>query len=47
MIMIYFSQNKSDTLRATEKFLADPSPYGKVKSIRSDNGTEFTSQAFE
>ena len=47
MIMIYFLQNKSDTLRATEKFLADSSPYGKVKSIRSDNGTEFTSQAFE
>ena len=39
MIMIYFLQNKSDTLRATE--------HGKVKSIRSDNGTEFTSQAFE
>ena len=47
MIMIYFLQNESDTLRATEKFLADLSPYGKVKSIRSDNETEFTSQAFE
>ena len=34
-------------LRATEKFLADLSLYAKVKSIRSGNGTEFTSQAFE
>ena len=47
IIMIYFLQNKIDALRATEKFLADLSPYGKVKSIRSDNGTESTSQAFE
>ena len=47
IIMIYFIQHKSDTLRATEKFLADSSPYGKVKCIRSDNGTEFTSGAFQ
>ena len=45
--MIYFLQNKSDTLKATKKFLADSSLYGKVKCIRSDNGTEFTSGAFE
>ena len=47
IIMIFFVRNKSDTLRATQKFLADSSPYGKVKSIRSDNGTEFTSKVFE
>ena len=33
-------------LRATEQFLADCAPYGKVKTIRSDNGTEFTSEDF-
>ena len=33
-------------MRATEQFLADCAPYGKVKTIRSDNGTEFTSEDF-
>jgi DNA-dependent RNA polymerase auxiliary subunit epsilon len=47
MIMIYLLVSKSETLRATEKFLADMSPHGKVKCIRSDNGTEFTSQGFQ
>ena len=46
MIMIYLLANKSDTLKATEKFLADMSPYGKVKRLRSDNGSKFTSQDF-
>ena len=46
MIMIYLLANKSDTLKATEKFLADMSPYGKVKLLRNDNGSEFTSQDF-
>ena len=43
----YMLKNKSDTLWATEKFLADTFPYEKVKCIRSDNGTEFTSKAFK
>lgn len=43
---VYFLKNKSDTVVATEKFLADSAPFGKVKCIRSDNGTEFTSEAF-
>ena len=43
---VYFLKNKSDTLVAAEKFLAGSAPFGKVKCIRSDNGTEFTSQAF-
>ncbi|CAB4032274.1 myosin heavy fast skeletal muscle [Paramuricea clavata] len=47
IVMIYFIRHKSDTLKATETFLADSSPYGKIKCIRSDNGTEFTSEAFE
>lgn len=32
---------------ATEKFLADMAPYGKVKCIRSDNGTEFTGSEYQ
>jgi hypothetical protein len=47
LIMIYFLKQKSDTLYATEKFLADVAPYGKVRCIRSDQGGEFTSEAFE
>ena len=43
---VYFLKNKSDTVVAAEKFLADSAPFGKVKCIRSDNGTGFTSQAF-
>jgi hypothetical protein len=34
-------------VEATEKFLADIAPFGKVKRIRSDNGTEFTSRKFK
>ena len=41
----YLLKSKSDTLSATEKFLADSSPYGKIKCIRSDNVSEFTSNA--
>ena len=47
ILMIYFIQQKGDTLKATEKFLSDCLPYGSVKCIRSDNGTEFTSNALE
>jgi hypothetical protein len=43
MICIYFLRKKSDTVTAFEKFLADVAPFGKVKRLRSDNGTEFTS----
>ena len=43
----YLLKNKSDTLNATERFLADSSPYGKVTCLRSDNGSEFTSHAYK
>ena len=43
---IYFLKQKSDTVEATERFLADIAPFGRVKRIRSDNGTEFTSRKF-
>jgi len=47
VVFVYFLKNKSDTVAATERFLADSAPYGNVKCIRSDNGTEFTSKAFK
>lgn len=47
MIFPYFIKAKSDTTKATEKFIADVAPYGKIKCIRSDNGTEFTGQEFQ
>ena len=45
-MFVYFLKQKNKTVRATEQFLADCAPYGKVKIIRSDNGTEFTSEDF-
>lgn len=44
---MYFLKAKSDTTKATERFLADTAPYGSVKCIRSDNGTEYTSKEFQ
>lgn len=46
-VFTYFLKAKSDTVTATEKFIADVAPYGKIKCIRSDNGTEFTSNVFQ
>ena len=45
--MVYFLKQKSDTVEATQKFLADIAPFGKIKRIWSDNGTEFTSNQFQ
>ena len=45
--MVYFLKQKSDTVEAAQKFLADTAPFGRVKRIRSDNGTEVTSQNFK
>ena len=42
LILIYLLKNKSDTLKATDKFLADSTPYGNVNRMRMDNGGEFT-----
>lgn len=38
---VYFLKNKSETVAATKKFLADTAPYGEVKCIGSDHGGEF------
>ena len=45
--MTYLLKCKSDTLQATEKFLADCAPYGNVKCMRSDQGSEFTEKKFK
>lgn len=46
-MIVYFLKKKSDTVLATEKFLADISPYGTVKCVRSDNGTEIMCKEFQ
>ena len=38
---VYFLESKADAHKALEKFLADVAPFGSVKCIRSDNGTEY------
>lgn len=47
MIFPYFIRAKGDTRKATEKFIAHVAPYGKIKCMRSDNGTEFTGREFQ
>ena len=47
IIFIYFLKSKSDTVSALKKFLADSAPYGCVKILRSDNGSELTSNEFK
>ena len=44
---VYFLKHKSDALEATKRFLADSAPYGIIKRLRSDNGTEFTCDKFK
>lgn len=46
-VFVYFIRNKNDTVQVTEKFLADSSPYGQVKCLRSDNGSEFMGDLFQ
>ena len=45
--MLCFLKHKSNTLLTTTKYLADITPYGHVKCLRIDNGTEFTSEPFQ
>ena len=45
--MAYFVKQKSDTVEATRKLLADVSPFGKVKCIRSDSGSDFVSREYQ
>ena len=41
-MLMYFLKSKCDAVQAAERVLADIAPYGEVRCIRSDNGTEFT-----
>ena len=42
----YCLKQKYDAVKATEKFISDVAPYGKIKVIRTDNGGEFISDDF-
>ena len=43
-VFVYFLKRKADAPKAFEKFLAESSPFGKVKNLRSDNGGEYISK---
>ena len=45
--MFVYLKNKSDDALATEKSIAEFSPYGKIKILRLDNGLEFKSNDFQ
>ncbi len=47
LTMTYFLRCKSDAIIAMKNFIADISPYGTIKSIRTDQGGEFTSNEFK
>lgn len=44
---VYFLKSKSDTTAAFQRYLADISPYGHVKCVRTDGGGEFMSREFK
>ena len=44
---VYSLRNKSDTVAATERLLADSASYGKVKCMRFDSGGVFTFANYE
>lgn len=46
-VFVYFLKEKNNTVKATEKFIADITPSGKVKCIRSDNDTKCTANGFQ
>ena len=45
--IIYLLVYRGETFKVTEKFMADMSPSGKVKCIRSGSGAEFTKKNFK
>ena len=47
LTMCYFLRCKSDAVEAMQNFIADMSPYGTIKSIRTDQGGEFISKEFK
>jgi len=42
MLFTYFMHTKDEASQALKSFLADIAPYGRVKEVHSDNGTEYT-----
>lgn len=46
VVAVYMLKHKSDTLKATEKYLADVAPFGNVKRLRTDGGGEFMAKEF-
>ena len=46
-IFVYFLQKKSDSVSATERFLADVASYGNIKRLRSDNGSKYISNEYQ
>ena len=46
-IFVYFLKNKSDATQATARFIADMAPYGSIKTLRTDCGTEYTCSEFK
>lgn len=47
MLFVYFLRTKDEASQALKAFLADVAPFGHVKEIHSDNGTEYTSRTFQ
>ena len=47
VVYTYMLKCKSDTLKGTEKFLADVAPHGEVKRLRTDGGGEFMSKQYK
>ena len=44
---MHFLKTKKETVSATKKFIADTVPTGRIKSLRSNNGSEFKSNDFQ
>ena len=47
VVFVCFLKDKSDTVEATKKFLADSASFRIGKRLRSDNGGEFVSGMFK
>ena len=47
VVFVYFLKEKSDTVEATKKFLADSAAFGIIKRLRSNYGGEFISGEFK
>ena len=46
MLFVYCLRTKDEAAQALKNFISDVSPIGRVLEIHSDNGGEYTSQAF-